>query len=414
MKAADGDLKIWSGGAACATGSGCPCSCEQAPTQAAGFQALYQHIAQFPGPCVLTLVCTPHMLCAHSPSGGARPSSAAIFRTATSRYTTAEQSTLEDLKCQICLNTLRQCVALEPCGHNFCATCLSHHLGNSLQGGLQLSCPFRCGLVQARLASYVRAMAGIAPCLHACSTCHVCMRGLQQSTAQKASAPARLFVLCCGFSLCCCTMLCTCRCPPPERIIINYAVRALIDLLSSNSRSLSGALQSRAGSMGTAVAAAAVGSNGAAAPRSTRAGNSLTSAFGQAPGSYSNLTGLVATPSAAATPAGQQQHAQHAGSPPAGAAGQQGGSNSSSSIARVASATSASSLDGVAGAAAAAAAAGLPGVAEEPGSGAGDNNRSRFAAAAGVNGNGLVSAGMPGLGCAQHACSGMRPRQVLM
>jgi hypothetical protein len=75
--------------------------------------------------------------------GGARPSSAAIFRTATSRYTTAEQSTLEDLKCQICLNTLRQCVALEPCGHNFCACCLSHHLGNSLQGGLQLSCPFR-------------------------------------------------------------------------------------------------------------------------------------------------------------------------------------------------------------------------------------------------------------------------------
>lgn len=83
-------------------------------------------------------------VCCGSPSG-ARPSSAAIFRTATSRYTTAEQSTLEDLKCQICLNTLRQCVALEPCGHNFCATCLSHHLGNSLQGGMQLSCPFRCG-----------------------------------------------------------------------------------------------------------------------------------------------------------------------------------------------------------------------------------------------------------------------------
>lgn len=84
----------------------------------------------------------PGSCCCRSPSG-TRPSSAAIFRTATSRYTTAEQSTLEDLKCQICLNTLRQCVALEPCGHNFCATCLSHHLGNSLQGGLQLSCPFR-------------------------------------------------------------------------------------------------------------------------------------------------------------------------------------------------------------------------------------------------------------------------------
>ncbi|KAF6266719.1 hypothetical protein COO60DRAFT_10326 [Scenedesmus sp. NREL 46B-D3] len=69
--------------------------------------------------------------------------SVSIFRTATSRYTTAEQSTLEDLKCQVCLTTLRQCVALEPCGHNFCACCLSHHLGNQLQSGLQLSCPFR-------------------------------------------------------------------------------------------------------------------------------------------------------------------------------------------------------------------------------------------------------------------------------
>lgn len=75
-----------------------------------------------------------------SPSGAA---SSSIFRTATSRYTTYEQSTLEDLKCQICLNTLKNCVALEPCGHNFCATCLSHHLGNQLQNGLQLSCPFR-------------------------------------------------------------------------------------------------------------------------------------------------------------------------------------------------------------------------------------------------------------------------------
>ncbi len=86
-----------------------------------------------------------------------------IYRTATSRYTTAEQSTLEDLKCQICLCTLSKCVAIEPCGHNFCATCLSHHFGSQLQGGLQISCPFRC--------------------------------------------------------------------PPPERIIINYAVRALVELL---------------------------------------------------------------------------------------------------------------------------------------------------------------------------------------
>eukprot|EP00877_Chromochloris_zofingiensis_P000217 jgi/Chrzof1/10196/Cz04g32100.t1 len=102
-----------------------------------------------------------------------------IFRTTTSRYTTAEQSTLEDLKCQICLNTLHKCVALEPCGHNFCATCLSHHLGSQLQSGMQLTCPFRC--------------------------------------------------------------------PPPERIIINYAVRALIELLS-NGKPVAGAKSTLASS----------------------------------------------------------------------------------------------------------------------------------------------------------------------
>ncbi|GBF89177.1 hypothetical protein Rsub_01894 [Raphidocelis subcapitata] len=101
----------------------------------------------------------------HSPCpGGAAAQPASIFRTATSRYTTAEQSTLEDLRCQICLGTLSKCVALEPCGHNFCAPCLSHHLASQLQGGLQLTCPFRC--------------------------------------------------------------------PPPERIVINYAVRALVELLA--------------------------------------------------------------------------------------------------------------------------------------------------------------------------------------
>lgn len=84
-------------------------------------------------------------LCTHCAACSPPHAAASIFRTATSRYTTAEQSTLEDLKCQICLTTLRQCVALEPCGHNFCACCLSHHLGNQLQSGLQLSCPFRCG-----------------------------------------------------------------------------------------------------------------------------------------------------------------------------------------------------------------------------------------------------------------------------
>jgi hypothetical protein len=51
---------------------------------------------------------------------------------ATSRYTTADLSTLEDFQCQICLSTLRGCVAIEPCGHNFCASCLSHHFASQL------------------------------------------------------------------------------------------------------------------------------------------------------------------------------------------------------------------------------------------------------------------------------------------
>ena len=51
----------------------------------------------------------------------------------TSDYTTAESSTLDDFQCQICLGTLRDCVVLEPCGHNWCATCLSHHFASLLQ-----------------------------------------------------------------------------------------------------------------------------------------------------------------------------------------------------------------------------------------------------------------------------------------
>jgi len=41
--------------------------------------------------------------------------------------------TPEDVVCQICLEPLRQCVALIPCGHSFCAPCVSHYLANNLQ-----------------------------------------------------------------------------------------------------------------------------------------------------------------------------------------------------------------------------------------------------------------------------------------
>ena len=54
-------------------------------------------------------------------------------RTATSRYTTAASATPDDLQCQICLGALRACVALDPCGHNYCAACLSHHFAALLE-----------------------------------------------------------------------------------------------------------------------------------------------------------------------------------------------------------------------------------------------------------------------------------------
>lgn len=62
----------------------------------------------------------------------------------TCKYTTADQSTLDDFQCQICLDTLTACVTIEPCGHNFCAACLSNYLSNQLENGVQWLCPLRC------------------------------------------------------------------------------------------------------------------------------------------------------------------------------------------------------------------------------------------------------------------------------
>ncbi|CAD7704362.1 unnamed protein product [Ostreobium quekettii] len=77
------------------------------------------------------------------PRGRPQPSQA-LSRSTTSRYTTAEQSTLDDFQCQICLGTLRCCVAIEPCGHNFCACCLSQYFGTQLENGVPHMCPLRC------------------------------------------------------------------------------------------------------------------------------------------------------------------------------------------------------------------------------------------------------------------------------
>lgn len=80
----------------------------------------------------------------NSPSTPSQRISQALCRSTTSRYTTAEQSTLDDFQCQICLGTLNDCVAIETCGHNFCAVCLSQYFGTQLESGAQLTCPLRC------------------------------------------------------------------------------------------------------------------------------------------------------------------------------------------------------------------------------------------------------------------------------
>ncbi|KAK9845291.1 hypothetical protein WJX81_002548 [Elliptochloris bilobata] len=83
-----------------------------------------------------------------APGGGPgprwQPSPKGLQRTSTSRYTTEATATPADLQCQICLGTLRACVALEPCGHCYCAVCLSHHFAALLEGGQPVSCPLRC------------------------------------------------------------------------------------------------------------------------------------------------------------------------------------------------------------------------------------------------------------------------------
>jgi hypothetical protein len=73
------------------------------------------------------------------------PIAASLQRSATVRYTSRpDDLSLDDLGCAICLGTLSSAVAIEPCGHSFCATCLSHHFGSQLKASADISCPFRC------------------------------------------------------------------------------------------------------------------------------------------------------------------------------------------------------------------------------------------------------------------------------
>ena len=47
------------------------------------------------------------------------------------------------LGCPLCGALMSAAVQLKPCGHSFCAACLSQHMGAQMQGGVPLACPFR-------------------------------------------------------------------------------------------------------------------------------------------------------------------------------------------------------------------------------------------------------------------------------
>jgi hypothetical protein len=46
--------------------------------------------------------------------------------------------------CQICGNLPHECLELQPCGHTFCAVCLSHRFAAVLTSGAHLTCPHGC------------------------------------------------------------------------------------------------------------------------------------------------------------------------------------------------------------------------------------------------------------------------------
>jgi hypothetical protein len=46
--------------------------------------------------------------------------------------------------CQLCASPPRACVELQPCGHNFCAACLSHYFADALASATPLACPHGC------------------------------------------------------------------------------------------------------------------------------------------------------------------------------------------------------------------------------------------------------------------------------
>jgi len=68
---------------------------------------------------------------------------AAVASAATAKYTSLLEATADDLACAICLDTMRDPVAFEPCGHSFCSSCASRFLEATLTALKPVACPLR-------------------------------------------------------------------------------------------------------------------------------------------------------------------------------------------------------------------------------------------------------------------------------
>ena len=83
------------------------------------------------------------------PRGGS--SAKRLERVPTSKYNDEGSTSLADLRCMVCLGTVTAALALEPCGHTFCAACLSQYFGHRMTAAAsdpygdfeELHCPLR-------------------------------------------------------------------------------------------------------------------------------------------------------------------------------------------------------------------------------------------------------------------------------
>ena len=60
-----------------------------------------------------------------------------------------------NLQCPICFDTFKDAVTLEPCGHSFCAPCLSQYYGLCLERRQALECLYRCRAPERVVANFV-------------------------------------------------------------------------------------------------------------------------------------------------------------------------------------------------------------------------------------------------------------------